>query len=71
MLEFTLWVALENEGLGASLQHYNPLIDAEVRKSMGDSRKLASACANAFWEYYRADRGKEFKPIEERVRVFR
>lgn len=32
MLQFAVWVALENEGLGASLQHYNPLIDVEVKK---------------------------------------
>ena len=30
MLQHTIWVALSNEGLGANLQHYNPLIDAKV-----------------------------------------
>ncbi|RYP28096.1 hypothetical protein DL767_007353 [Monosporascus sp. MG133] len=30
MLQFTLWTALEAEGLGANLQHYNPLIDQRV-----------------------------------------
>ncbi|KAI1254102.1 hypothetical protein MGN70_004498 [Eutypa lata] len=30
MLQFTVWTALEAEGLGANLQHYNPLIDQRV-----------------------------------------
>ncbi|KAA8572126.1 hypothetical protein EYC84_002044 [Monilinia fructicola] len=28
--QYAIWVALEAEGLGANLQHYNPLIDAKV-----------------------------------------
>lgn len=32
MLQFALWTALESEGLGASLQHYNPLIDEGVKE---------------------------------------
>lgn len=30
MLQFALWTALEDMGFGASLQHYNPLIDEAV-----------------------------------------
>jgi predicted oxidoreductase (fatty acid repression mutant protein) len=30
MNQFTLWTALEAEGLGANLQHYNPIIDERV-----------------------------------------
>jgi len=30
MLQFAIWTGLEAEGLGANLQHYNPLIDAKV-----------------------------------------
>ena len=32
MHQFALWVALEDMGYGASLQHYNPLIDERVAK---------------------------------------
>ncbi|MBM7838708.1 putative oxidoreductase (fatty acid repression mutant protein) [Alkalihalobacillus xiaoxiensis] len=31
MLQFTIWTALEMEGYGASLQHFNPLINTQVR----------------------------------------
>ena len=30
MLQFAMWTALEDMGYGASLQHYNPLIDKSV-----------------------------------------
>lgn len=30
MHQFALWTALEAEGLGANLQHYNPLPDAKA-----------------------------------------
>ncbi len=32
MHQFTVWTALAGEGLGASLQHYHPLIDDAVRR---------------------------------------
>ena len=31
MLQFAIWLALDMEGLGASLHHYNPIIDDEVK----------------------------------------
>jgi len=33
MHQFSAWVALEAEGLGANLQHYNPVIDAKVAEA--------------------------------------
>ncbi|KPI39771.1 putative nitro HBN1 [Cyphellophora attinorum] len=33
MHQYYLWTALEALGMGANLQHYNPLIDDEVRKT--------------------------------------
>ena len=32
MLQHSVWMLLHTEGLAASLQHYNPLIDASVKK---------------------------------------
>lgn len=32
MLQCNIWTALTQEGLGVSLQHYNPIIDAQVAK---------------------------------------
>lgn len=33
MHQLVIWTLLEDAGMGASLQHYNPLIDDEVRKA--------------------------------------
>ena len=33
MLQYMVWTGLESEGLGASLQHYNPLIDEKVAEA--------------------------------------
>lgn len=33
MHQLVIWTLLEDAGMGASLQHYNPLIDDEVRKT--------------------------------------
>lgn len=33
MLQYMVWTSLESIGLGASLQHYNPVIDEEVKKA--------------------------------------
>lgn len=30
MLELGLWIALAENGIGASLQHYNPIIDSQI-----------------------------------------
>ncbi len=32
MLQYVVWLALSNEGLGASLQHYNVIIAKDIRK---------------------------------------
>lgn len=35
MLQNVLWMSLTAEGLGANLQHYNPLIDAQLGTAFG------------------------------------
>lgn len=67
MHQYALWTALEAEGFGASLQHYQPLIDRKaqehwnipvewrLRAQLVFGGKVADAAA----------REKEFKPVEE------
>jgi predicted oxidoreductase (fatty acid repression mutant protein) len=70
MLQYIVWTALEAEGFGASLQHYNPLIDEEVRKewSIPENWKLLSQMV--FGKPTAPAGEKEFKPLDERVKVF-
>ncbi|KAK3499215.1 Nitroreductase-like protein [Neurospora hispaniola] len=70
MLQHTLWVALEAEGLGANLQHYNPLIDAKVAEtwSIPESWKLN---AQLVFGGKTGDAGeKAFGPVEEKFKSF-
>lgn len=71
MLQFAIWSALEAEGLGASLQHYNPLIDDEVKKqwSIPDTWKLLAQMP--FGKPTAPAGEKQFMPLEERVRIFK
>jgi uncharacterized protein len=71
ILQFIVWTSLENEGLGASLQHYNPLIDEDVKKewSVPDSWKLIAQMP--FGKSTAPAGDKEFMALEERVKVFK
>lgn len=71
MLQFVIWTALAEEDLGASLQHYNEVIEAEVKKewNIPDSWKLIAQMP--FGKPTAAPDEKQFLPIEDRVKVFR
>jgi len=71
MLQYMVWISLENEGLGASLQHYNPLIDAEVHREwkLPETWALISQMPVGSME---APAGmKSFEAVEKRVKVFK
>jgi predicted oxidoreductase (fatty acid repression mutant protein) len=71
MLQYVVWTSLEMEGFGASLQHYNPLIDDEVRKewNLPQSWKLMSQMP--FGKPVTPPGEKEFMPLEQRVKFFK
>ncbi|OBZ16649.1 MULTISPECIES: nitroreductase family protein [Bacillales] len=71
MHQLVVWTALEKEGFGASLQHYNPLIDTEVKTtwSLPDSWQLVAQMP--FGKPTAAPGEKAFQPIDERVKVFK
>lgn len=70
MTQFAIWTALELEGLGASLQHYNPLIDAKVTQTWGLPETWELNAQLVFGEKKGEAGEKTFEPIEERVKVF-
>lgn len=71
MLQFVIWTAIEAEGLGASLQHYNPLIDEKVKKewNIPDSWSLISQMPLGNPTAPAGE--KEFLPINERLKIFK
>ncbi|KAH6889923.1 Nitroreductase-like protein [Thelonectria olida] len=68
--QYITWTAFEAEGLGANLQHYNPLIDAQVQENwkIPATWKLD---AQLVFGGKTSDAGeKTYQPLEERVKVF-
>jgi uncharacterized protein len=70
MLQFVVWTALEGEGLGASLQHYNPLIDAAVKARWGIPETWRLLSQMPFGSPVGQPGEKEFLPVQDRVKVF-
>lgn len=67
MHQLAVWTMLEDAGMGASLQHYNPLIDDEVRKAWnlpGDWKLVAQM---PFGVPVAQPGSKEVMSLDERV----
>lgn len=71
MLQFVVWTSLEAEGLGASLQHYNPLIDDAVKEQWNLPAEWKLLAEMPFGKPTAMPDEKEFKPLEERIRIFK
>ena len=71
MHQLAIWVMLEDVGFGASLQHYNPLIDDEVRRAWNLPGHWHLIAEMPFGLPVTKPGEKEFQPLEERVRVFK
>lgn len=71
MLQFAVWTALEAEGLGVSLQHYNPVVDAAVKKEwhIPDNWKLIAQMP--FGKPLSQPDEKNFRPLCERIKVYK
>lgn len=71
MLQYATWTALEDLGLGANLQHYNPLIDEDIRKvfDLPDSWDLVAQLV--FGERLEEPEPLEKVPTGTRVKIFR
>ncbi|KAI1849386.1 hypothetical protein JX266_004881 [Neoarthrinium moseri] len=70
MLQHTVWVALEAEGLGANLQHYNPLIDQKVAAQWGLPASWKLNAQLVFGGKTGEAGEKSFIPVDDRVKVF-
>ncbi|WP_421617926.1 nitroreductase family protein [Brevibacillus sp. TJ4] len=70
MLQYVVWTALEAEGFGASLQHYNPLIDAEVKSTWNIPTSWALIAQMPFGKPTAEPGEKQFMSLDERVKLF-
>lgn len=69
MLQYVVWTRLDSEGLGASLQHYNEVIENDVKKAWSLPEKWKLIAQMPFGQPLAAVNAKEFGPLEARVKV--
>lgn len=70
MHQLAVWTMLEDAGFGASLQHYNPLIDQAVSAEWQLPEHWELNAQMPFGVPVQEPGTKEFKPLDERVLVF-
>ncbi|KON68925.1 nitroreductase [Peribacillus butanolivorans] len=71
MHQLVVWTALEAEGLGATLQHYNPLIDDEVKKEWSIPNNWKLIAQMPFGNPTASAGEKEFQPLEDRIKFYK
>lgn len=71
MHQLSVWTMLEDAGFGASLQHYNPVIDEQVAATWKLPENWELMAQMPFGLPLEPPGKKEFKPLSDRVRVFK
>ena len=69
MTQYAIWTTLAAAGVGANLQHYNPVIDAEVAKTWNIPADWTLRAQLVFGGIAAPAGEKAFNPVEERFQV--
>ena len=70
MHQYAVWTALASVGVGASLQHYSPIIDDKVAETWDVDKDWELVAQLVFGAIEQPAGDKTFKPMEERLKVF-
>lgn len=70
MLQFAIWTELENMGLGVNIQHYNMLIEEDIRKIFNVSGTWDLVAQMVFGEMLEPAAPIEKISVKDRVKVF-
>ena len=68
MLQYAVWLSLSAQGLGASLQHYNPLIDEQVKQQWDIPGDWTLTAQIPFGRPEESPAKRTFLPYEEVVK---
>jgi len=71
MHQLAVWTMLEDVGLGATIQHYNPLIDDEVHSTWNIPATWKLIAQMPMGTPTAEPEEKTFQPLDERVKVFK
>lgn len=70
MVQYMVWDALAEQNIGASLQHYNPLIDEGVYQMFDVPKTWKLVAQMPFGSKEQEPNPKTFEPLENRFKVF-
>ena len=68
--QFSTWTALHTEGLGASLQHYNPIVDEQVHAEWDIPENWKLRAQLVFGSVEGEARAKNYLEDDQRFKVF-
>ena len=71
MHQFNIWTSLQLHGYGASLQHYNELIEDQIREEWNIPDGWKMRAQMPFGKPISQPKEKEFQPIEDRIMVYK
>ena len=71
MLQYMIWQALAENEIGASLQHYNELIEDDVKKMLNLPDNWKILAQMPFGSIEKTPAEKTFLPLENRLVIFR
>lgn len=70
MLQYAAWLAFSAEGIGASLQHYNPIVDEEVKQTWNIPSEWSLVAQMPFGEPNEQPGERTFLPFEDVVKFY-
>ena len=70
MHQYVVWTALASVGVGASLQHYNPIIDDKVAETWDVYQDWELIAQMVFGTIEQPAGDKAFEPLAKRLKVF-
>lgn len=71
MLQISMWTELRSKNIGASLQHYNPVIDAAVKEMFNIPEKWELIAEMPFGEILEEPEVKEKMDINDKVKIYK
>ncbi len=70
MHQYAIWTSLRAMGLGANLQHYNPVIDQKVAETWNIPSNWKLKAQMVFGNINSPAGDKNHEPVEQRLKVF-
>lgn len=70
MAQYAIWTTLAAQGIGAHLQHYNPVIDEQVASTWNIPNDWKLRAQMVFGGIATPAGDKEFAPISERLKIY-